>query len=89
MPSGRDPRRPVHIAADVALIRQERRSGVHPNANPDRARSERISKRIRSRERSRRRRKSEEESVSLSVDLDAALNRTGPTDQTSVLGKRR
>ena len=70
-----DPRRLVHVDADVALARQQRLAGVkpHPHAHrPGRQLLLRLSSRA---QRFLRVGKGDEERVPLRVDLDAAVRR--------------
>ena len=68
----RDPRRAVHVPADVALVRHDRRPGVDAHADGDRGRGQRLLGLPRRVERPRRGRERVEERVALGVDLDAA-----------------
>ena len=77
----------VDVAADVALLGQERRPRVQADPHLDRAGGERLGHRRRGGERARRGREGEEEGVALRVDLDAALARRRP--RGSRAGARR
>jgi hypothetical protein len=72
-----DPCRLVHVGPDVALVGDERRAHVQPDANADRAGFEAGPDRRRCSERSRSGREGDEECVSLRVDLDAAVRGAG------------
>ena len=88
MAGGGDPGRAVDVAADVALLGEERRAGVHadraPGSGPD-ASARRCGG---CRERGGRGREGEEEGVALRVDLDPALGGARVADHAAVLGER-
>ena len=77
----------VHIAADVALLRDERRARVQSDSHLDRPRREPLGHRLGSGERSRRCGKGEEERVSLGVDLYPSLGSAGRADHATMLGQ--
>ena len=74
LPGCSDPRREVDVVADVPLVRDEGRSGVHADPNLDAAGRQRVGRRSRRRERPVRGREGEEERVALRVDLDARVS---------------
>jgi hypothetical protein len=78
----------VDVRSDVALLGEERRSGVQAAANLDRAGRERLGEGRGGGERPRGGRKGEEEGVALRVDLHPALSSAGLADDPAVLGER-
>ena len=79
VPGRGDPCGAVHVDADVALIREQRLSGVKPHSHADRTGRESLaSVRCRS-QRIRRLREGHEEGVPLRVDLDAIVSRKSVT----------
>jgi hypothetical protein len=72
---GRDPRRPVHVDADVSLFGHERRARVHAHPYADRAGGEALVRFDRGGERPRSRRERVEERVPLRIHLHAAVRR--------------
>ncbi len=89
MRGGGEPRGEMDIVADVALVGDERRSGVQAGTHPYRAGRERRGELARGLDRPRRGREGEEERVALRVHLDAAVCRGRLADQPPVLGERR
>jgi hypothetical protein len=85
---GGDPRRPVDVDADVALVGDERLAGMDAHPDADRAVVERPLGRGRGRERIGRAVEGHEEGVTLGVYLDAAVALEGLTQEPSVLGQR-
>ena len=83
----RDPRRAVHVDADVALVADQRRARVQAHAHTDRPRHHGLSF-GRGRERARRRGERDEEGVALRVDLDAVVVGKRLAQQPAVLGER-
>ena len=74
----------MDVRSDVALLRQQRRTGVeaHPNRQ-----LELLLRLARRRERTRRGREGNEEGVALRVDLDAAVPLERLTQNAAVLGE--
>ena len=88
MTGGGDARGAMDVAADVALVGEQRRAGMQADPHLDLPGGERLRHLGGSRERTRRRGEREEEGVSLGVDLDAAVASAGLADHASVLGER-
>jgi hypothetical protein len=84
----RDPRREVHVVADVALLSNERQAAVQADPNLNRPGGEHIGERCSGGECSRSGREGEEKGVALGVDLDAALRAARRADHPAMLGKR-
>jgi hypothetical protein len=84
----RDPRRPVHVDPDVALLGHERRPRVHPDAHPDRPGGEHFLALPCGCDRARRCREGDEERVALRVDLDPVVTGERPAQRVPVLGER-
>ena len=87
VPGGRDPRRPMHVEPDVALVGPERfpRVQAHPHAH--RAVRKRALRVGGGRDRVGRARKRDEERVALRVDLDPVVPPPGLPQRTAVLGE--
>jgi hypothetical protein len=77
----------VDVAADVALVAEERRPCVQADAHRDGAGGERLTESRSRLKRARRRREGEEERVSLGVHLDRALGGARLPNDTPVLGE--
>ncbi len=75
VPGRRNPRRPMHIDADVALLRDERRPRVNADPHPDRPVGERVRQLRGRRQCPRCGREGDEERVALRVHLDPAMRR--------------
>ena len=88
MARGCDTRREVHVVPHIALVGDERCSGVETYSQNDRASYEALRDRPGRGCRSRSGCEREEEGVSLGIDLDAALGCAGPTHHTAVLRER-
>ena len=88
MSRGGDPRRLVHVLADVAVLRQVRSARVDAHAHLDRPLAERLLRLPRRRERARCCREGDEERIALRVDLHAAVAREGRPQDAAVLGER-
>ena len=65
----RNARRPVHVDSDISLPAQQRRPGVDPNTNPNRATSQALYRGRRGGDCTGGRREGNEESIPLRVDL--------------------
>ena len=87
MAAGRDAGRTVHVAADVALLGQERRTRVQANPHSDRAQGEALGEGRSRCDRARSRREGEEKGVSLGVDLDPAFSSACRPDHAAALGE--
>ncbi len=83
--SGGDPRRPVDVDPDVALVRHERLAGVDPHAYPDRAAFERVSCFCRRGNGAGGSRKRDEERIALGVHLDTVMPRERLPQDSPVL----
>ena len=82
---GRDPRRPVHVEPDVALIDSKRLARVQTHPHPHRAARERELRVGRGGHRIGRTREGDEERVALRVDLDALVQLPGIAQRAVVL----
>ncbi len=82
---GCDPRRAVHVHADVAVRRHERLTGVDTHSDPDRPTFELPLRIARGGGGVGRSRKGDEEGITLGVDLDAVVSPEGLADRTPVL----
>ena len=84
---GCNPRRSVHVDADVALVGHERLAGVDAHPNADRAGLERPLRLGRRGDGSGRPRERDEERVSLGVDFDPVVPPEGLAEHAPVLGE--
>jgi len=89
MACGADPRRPVHVDADIPLLVQMRGARVDADAHPDRPGGQPLEHAGRSPECARCGRKGDEEGVPLRVDLDAAVGVEGLAQDAAMLRQRR
>ena len=78
VPGGRDPRRPVHVEPDIALVRPERLAGVQPHPHAHRAARKRALRVGGGGHGVGRAREGDEERVALRVDLDPVVLRAKP-----------
>ena len=85
MTRSRNASRTMHIDADVAVLGDERFSGVETHAHADRTIGERVTAFGRGRQRLPRLRERDEERVALRVHLEAAVPREGVTQHPPVL----
>jgi hypothetical protein len=85
---GCDPRRPVHVGADVPLLGGVWRPGVYAHAHADRPNAKGVARLRRRRDRAGAVREGDEEGVTLRVDLHAAVARECIAKQAPVLGER-
>ena len=85
---GGDPRRQVHVLADIALPADVRAPGVQAHAHPDRTDGQRLLALAGGLDRLGRGRERIEERVPLRVDLHAAVPRERLAQQPPVLGER-
>ena len=85
MAARRDPRRPMDVVPDIALLDEMRRPGVQAHAHLDRAGRECRLRRLCGCERGRRLRERVEEGVSLRVHLDASVTRECFAQEPAVL----
>jgi hypothetical protein len=82
-----DPRSPVNVEADVALVGSHRLAGVQAHPNTDRAPAQGALSFCRRAERVRRTGEGDEERVALRIDLDTAVAREGLPQHPPVLGQ--
>ena len=87
--AGSDPRRPVNVDSDVALLGEKRSAAVDPNAHPNLPPGELLVRGPRRFERSGRDGKSDKESIPLRVHLDASTRAERRTKNAPVLSERR
>ena len=78
---GRDPRRAMHVHADVARLRQQRLAGMDADPSAERMRGERGLRRSCGGDRIGRAREGDEERVALGVDLDAVVRLPGSPER--------
>ena len=88
VPGGGDPRRPVDVDADVALLGYDRLAGVEPHAHADRPAAERRLPVGGGRDRLGGARERDEERVALRVHLDAAVPCESLPQHTTVLAQQ-
>src|SRR3954453_23811943 len=74
MRCSRDPRRTVHVDADVTAVYEERSAGVHPDTHLHGAPTQSLVRLARGGERAGGSIERDEECVSLRVDLDAPVS---------------
>ena len=84
---GRDACSSVHVETHIPLVRKDRLAGMDPDANPDRARRERVLSDPRRLDGVARSSEGEEERVTLRVDFDASVRRRRLTKDPAMLGE--
>ena len=87
VPGGGDPRRPVHVEPDVALVGPERLARVQAHPHAHRAVRKRALRVGGGRHGVGRAREGDEERVALRVDLDPVVPPPGVPQRTAVLGE--
>ena len=88
MTGAHDPRRTVHVDADIALVREQRLARVQAHPHPNRSRLERVARLGRRGQGVRRLGEGDEERVALGVHLDATVTLESVAQDTTVLGQR-
>ena len=87
MPGSGDPRRPVHVDADVILDLRKRLPRVKPHPHAHRSVGKRALRRVSSGDGVRRARERDEEGIARGIDLDTVMPRPHVAQHTVVLGE--